>query len=374
MVSTIEEFHAVVRNPSEYVKKLKSENGKRVIGFFCSYTPEELIHAAGALPMRLFSSPDQTIAHADAHLQSYSCSLVRGALEEALTGRLDFLDGTVFPHTCDSIQRLSDIWRLNTPFSFFADVVLPVRLDAESARQYMGDVLNKFRSDLEKGLGVEISDEKIRESIVLYNEIRGKLRKLYELRSENPYILSGSDVYAVVRASMVLDRRELLQKLTELLNEAAEEKSVGTPNRKRIILTGGICNHPDVYTIIEESGGVVVWDDMCTGARYFDGDILTKGDPVRAIADRYFERVICPAKHATNFSRGEDIVRIAQENRADGVLFLLLKFCDPHAFDYPYMKAFLDKEGVPSMLLEVEDQLPSEGQLKTRFEAFIEML
>ena len=374
MVSTIEEFHAVVRNPSEYVKKLKSENGKRVIGFFCSYTPEELIHAAGALPMRLFSSPDQTIAHADAHLQSYSCSLVRGALEEALTGRLDFLDGTVFPHTCDSIQRLSDIWRLNTPFSFFADVVLPVRLDAESARQYMGDVLNKFRSDLEKGLGVEISDEKIRESIVLYNEIRDTLRRLYEFRSENPYILSGSDVYAVVRASMLLERRELLQKLTGLLNEVTEEKSVGSPEKKRIILTGGICNHPDVYTIIEESGGVVVWDDMCTGARYFDGAISTKGDPVHAIADRYFERVICPAKHVTNFSRGEDIVRIARENRADGVLFLVLKFCDPHAFDYPYMKAFLDKEGVPSMLLEVEDQLPSEGQLETRFEAFIEML
>jgi bzd-type benzoyl-CoA reductase N subunit len=369
----IDDLKNVVNSPYEYARRWKADSGKKVIGFFCSYTPEELITAADALPLRLFGSVEN-ITHADAHLQPYSCSLVRGALEEALSGKLDFLDGTVFPHTCDSIQRLSDIWRLNTSFGFLADVVLPVKLDTESAREYMVDLLHKFRSDLERWLDIAISDEKIRESIEIYNGIRRYLKRIYEIKSNNPGSISGKDIHTIVKSSMMLDRRVLVERLSEIVHSLEEVGHGGKPDKKRIVLSGGICNHPDVYSLIEESGGVVVWDDLCTGSRYFNGEIKLNGDPIAAIADRYIGRVICPAKHATNYSRGENLIQVVKDNNAQGVLFLLLKFCDPHAFDYPYMKEYLDREGIPSLLLEVEDQLPSEGQLKTRFEAFFEML
>lgn len=369
----IDEMKDVLNSPYEYARKWKHEGGKRVIGYFCSYTPEELLYAADALPLRLFGSVEN-ITHADAHLQPYSCSLVRGALEEALSGKLDFLDGTVFPHTCDSIQRLSDIWRLNTSFSFFSDVVLPVKLDTESAREYMVGLLHKFKTDLERGLDIAITDEKIRESIEVYNGIRRNLRRIYEIRSNHPGSISGKDTYAVIKSSMMIDRRVLLERLSEIVHALEEVGNKDDLGKKRIVLSGGICNHPDVYTIIEESGGVVVWDDLCTGSRYFNGEIKLNGDPISSIADRYVDRVICPAKHAANYSRGENLVKIIKDNNAQGVLFLLLKFCDPHAFDYPYLKEYLDREGIPSMILEVEDQLPSEGQLKTRFEAFFEMI
>jgi benzoyl-CoA reductase subunit C len=371
----LKKFQAVSEDPGRYAKSFKERTGKTILGFFCSYAPEELIHAAGALPFRLFGAARE-IELAESHLQSYCCSLVRGGLEDALQGRLAFLDGTVFPHTCDSIQRLSDIWRLNAGFGIHIDAVMPVKLNTPSARKYMHDVLTLFKTDLEKSLGVGILDTDIAESIRLYNRIRSRLRALYELRSANPSLIPQSAVYHTMKASMVMDRGELAADLEKLLTSmqamGSAQKKTG---RKRIMLSGGICNHPDIYKIIDEAGGDVVWDDLCTGLRYAGGLIEEGGaHPMEAIAARYLDRVVCPAKHASTTARGENLVAEAREQNIDGVIFLLLKFCDPHAFDYPYLKDFLDKGNIPSMLLEIEEQSPPEGQLRTRFETFIEML
>lgn len=368
----LEDFHEAVSDTAGYIGKLK-ERGKKVLGYFCSYTPEEIILAAGIHPVRLFSTADN-ITLADAHLQSYSCSLARGALEDALSGKLDFLDGTVFPHTCDTMQRLSDLWRLNTKIGFFADVVLPVKLNTVSAREYMEAVLRKFRADLEKGMGVSITDSALKESIEKYNTIRGCLRTIYELRSADPVIPAGSDLHAIVKGSMIMDRDCLLKRLPEVIESLRNKRSAANNAGKRIVLAGSICDHPGIHTIIEKSGGVAVWDDLCSGSRYFEGLIATEGDPVAAIADRYIKRRICPAKHVSNTAGGENIIEIVRSNNALGVVFILLKFCDPHDFDYPCMKASLEEVGIPSMLLEIEDQLPSEGQLMTRLETFIHTL
>ena len=357
-----------------YAEKIKNKTGKPIVGYFCSYTPEELIHAAGGLPFRLFGTKEE-ISLADAHLQAYCCSLVRGGLEDALNGNLNFLDGTVFPHTCDSIQRLSDIWRLNAGFPFHIDVVLPVKLDTESAKTYMIDVLNGFKKDLEAALNITITEESLNQSIKVYNRIRKTLGEIYEIRSKHPDSISAADVYHVIKASMIMDRDELLKLLLTLRDELKNNATGSTSGtKKRIMLSGGICNHPDIYTALEESGAEVIWDDLCTGSRYFEGEINETGDPVEAIADRYLTRMVCPAKHMGMTTRGESLVRLAKEHDAAGVIFLLLKFCDPHAFDYPYLKQFLDDAGIPNILLEVEEQLPSDGQLKTRFETFVDML
>ena len=238
----------------------------------------------------------------------------------------------------------------------------------------MKDVLRKFRSDLEEGMGITITDEALKESIETYNTIRGCLKTIYELRSANPGILTGGDVHAIVKGSMIMDRDYLVKRLPEVIEMLRDRKPSTDMGKKRIALAGSICDHADVYTLFEKVGGVVVWDDLCTGSRYFEGEIDTDGDPVAAIANRYTERQICPAKYISNTSRGDNIVEIVRKHGVQGVLFLLLKFCDPHDFDYPYMKEFLDREHIPSMLLEIEDQLPSEGQLLTRFETFIHML
>ena len=342
---------------------------KKIIGYLCSYAPEELIYAAGFHPMRLFSSKSEIVL-AEQHLQAYCCSLVRGVLEDSLSGRLSFLDGTVFPHTCDSIQRLSDIWRMNGRYAFFADVVLPAKLNTQSARTYMKDVLTQFKKDLEIAAGREITNADLKKSIKKFNLIRKNLSKIYALQSQNPGIIKGADLYAIVKGSMVMDRDEVADLLPAIVANL-EKMDVQKKTARRIVVSGSICDSPDIYTALEAAGGVIVGDDLCTGQRWFEGDILDEENPINAITTRLLDRIICPAKHSSPLARGENIVSLAKKNKADGVIFMLLKFCDPHAFDYPYLKESLEREGIKTLLIEMDDQQQNSGQLATRFETFI---
>ena len=372
----LETFRQVVADPYAYARGLKEETGQKIVGYVCSYTPEEIILAAGGHPMRLLGTSN-AIHLADSHLQTYCCALARGVLEEGLSGRASFLDGVVFPHTCDAVQRLSDIWRINIPFGFHLDAVLPVKLDTPSARAYMADTLDRFRGDLGQALGREVTDEALRKALRTMNVIREAIRDLYELRRRSPCVLAGRDLYTVVRASMIMERENLAFLLSESVTElkAAAAGAGGEVPTKRVLLAGGLCNIPDVYSLVEDAGGTVVWDDFCTGSRYFatisDADA---GPPMTAIANRFLERVVCPAKHGGLERRADHILLLARDKEASGVVFVLPKFCDPHAFDYPHIKQRLDEAGIPNLLIEIDDPLPALGQLKTRFDAFMEML
>lgn len=372
-MEAMEALRQVAADPKAYARDWKETHGGKVVGTLCSYAPEELILAGGALPYRILGGSGP-ISKADAHLQSYSCSLVRGALDDALSGELDFVDGIIFPHTCDAIQRLSDIWRLNAKTGFHLDVVLPAKLNTESAHVYLTAVLAEAKGKLETLLEKTIGDIELKGAIETYNGIRTAVQRLYTLRSEYPEIISGSDIHTILRASMVMDRAEFLSRLTQVLEglepQGMEEKRAA----KKIFLSGGVCNLPDLYSLIASAGGVVVGDDLCTGSRGLTGLIDTGTDPLTAISQRYAGRAICPSKHAGINRRGEELVRQVKATRAEGVIFIFLKFCDPHAFDYPYLKTRLADEGIASLLIELEEQSVNQGQLATRCGAFIEML
>lgn len=372
-MEAILQFKDICADPKAYARRWKEQTGGRVIGTLCSYAPEELILAGGALAYRIVGGSG-SISAADAHLQTYSCSLVRGALDDALKGELDFLDGAVFPHTCDSIQRLSDIWRMNANTGFHLDVVLPVKLNTQSARDYMTAVMKKARTDLEAVLEQTITNEDLQTAIDTYNRIRSAMQRLYKLRKDRPGTIAGSDLHSIVRASMVMDRNDFLNRLAQVVDTLERQPEPGSTAAKRIFLSGGVCNLPDIYGVIESAGGAVVGDDLCTGSRGLTGLADTGGDPMVAIAERYARRAICPAKHAGITSRGDDLARLAKASRAQGVILLFLKFCDPHAFDYPYLKSRLTAEGIPCLLVELEEQTALQGQFQTRCEAFMEML
>ncbi len=361
------------QNPAAYAAEWKKSHPGNVVGFMCSYTPEEILWAAGMLPFRLLGT-HHAIERADAHLQTYCCSLVRGCLEEVLSGRLDFLDGMIFPHTCDSIQRLSDIWRMRIPRMFHADVVLPAKLDTASAQDYLIATLRKLITDLEHWTGRRITDDRLRDAVCRYNEIRSHLNTLAAWRQTHPGIISGSDFHTIVQAAMWMDREEFCRMLSGIVQSVIYMPTDQPFSGKRIVLSGGVCVVPDIYSIIESAGAAVVAEDVCTGDRFFQGIIDLEGDMTTHIARRMIDRIVCPAKHHGIFSRGNSLVETVRSTCSDGVVFLFLKFCDPHGFDYPYLKDTLDRENIPSMLVEIEDSHLSEGQLKTRLEAFIEML
>ena len=367
-------FYQAVEDPAALARSITD---KKIIGTLCSYAPEELIYAAGCHPMRLFSSGGE-IRLAQNHLQTYCCSVVRGVLEDSLNGHLDFLHGAVFPHTCDSMQRLSDIWRLKGQYPFFADVILPAKMNTPSAHAYMAAVMARFKNDLEADAGTTITRQALADAVHVYNRIRSTLSAIHDLNSQYPACLTNRDIHALVKGAMIMDRQQaadLLDKVVRRLTAADLDTEYPRDREtRRLILSGSVCDMPALYDLFQDTGAAVVGDDLCTGSRWFEGLTDEDDDPLAAITRRYARRMVCPAKHQGLHTRAAALVEKAQSLKADGVVFVLLKFCDPHAFDYPHIKGCLDDAGIKSLLLELDDSQESQGQLATRIETFIHML
>lgn len=368
----LEALKQYAADPSAYLKKWKAKTGKKILGYFCTNTPEEMIQAAGFLPVRILSSRD-TISLASRHLQSYSCSLVQSSLESGLRGELTYLEGTVFPHTCDSIQRLSDIWAENLRLPFHWDLVLPVKLHTESARTYLIHELRRFHKGLEDFAGRPVPDEDLCRAISLFNENRSLLKEISRHQAQYPGRILPSGLYALIKTANFMAKEEhnlLLRELVGQLGDGQPSRSAGP----RLFLAGSVCDQPKIYDLLESCGASLVGDDLCTGWRYFAEDVSLDGDPIVALAERLIRRVPCPCKFNPEIDRADRLLQRVKAAGTQGVVFLLLKFCDPHAFDYPYLKEKLDKEKIPSLLLEIESGGFPLGAMETRLRAFVETL
>lgn len=370
--SLINFFRRVAQNPYAYLQEWQAKTGARLIGYFCLNTPEELIHAAGFLPIRITGS-EENISLAARHLQSYSCSLIQSTLEAALRGKLSSLTGTVFPHTCDSIQRLSDIWAMNLSFPGHWDLVLPVKLHTPSARTYLIQELRRFKKGLEDFSGRFIKDEDLKKSFHLFNRVRSLLRKLAIPQIGGNYSLAAKDFYAFLKVSAIMDREEFLAHLSNFMAAKEQDhhrKEAATP----LFLIGSICDHLPFFDLFNNCGAQIVGDDLCSGWRYISVDVSLSGDPLEALAERLRQRPLCPCKYNPQFDRAAELLARIKASSAKGVVFLLQKFCDPHAFDYPYLKDKLRQENIPHLLLEIEPGTFSGGGLETRLRAFVETL
>jgi benzoyl-CoA reductase subunit C len=364
----LKEFEAIATTGYREIASRLPENSIP-IGFFCPFVPEELIHAAGALPLRLMGSAAK-MSHVQAHLPPNCCHLAKSSLESLLRGELDFLRAIIFSHTCDVMQGFADIWTFqkHSPLPF--NLVTPSRLDSELSRSFFKAEIERFKDFLEAAVG-KISPEGLRASIQLFNQIREKLVEMY---ARKPTVqISGGDFARIIRAGYQMDRRRYVELLTDLMN-ALPEKTKGSENLVPIFLTGNMTHSDAYFSLIEETGAMVVGDDLCSGARFLRLMVPEDIDPIAGLADRYFASFLCPTKHKGVSAHLETLLQEVEKAGAKGVIFLLYKYCESHYFDYPDLKAGLESKGIPTLLLEVEDESSSIGQLKTRIQAFIEML
>ncbi len=343
----------------------------KAIGFFCLYVPEELLHAAGFLPLRLMGTLIK-MSHVQAHLPSNCCHLVKSSLESLLQGELDFLQGVVFTQSCDSMQELSDIWVYQRRLPIHFNLMVPTNLDSEHSRTYLKEEMERFKEFLESHSG-KITPEKMKSSIRLFNRIREKLGEIYAHRRKGLTPWSGGFFAEIVRAGYLTDRTRYLELLEELLNalpEQAAEKKDLVP----VYLSGNMTHSESYFSLIEDAGAMVVQDNLCTGARTLRLMVPEDVDPMEGLTQRYFTSFFCPTKHQGSRAHEETLLREVQESGAQGVIFLLYKYCEAHYFDYPDLKAALESKGIPCLLLDVEDPSQSLGQLKIRLQAFVEML
>ena len=350
-----------------------AERGEKVAGYMCTYTPVELLHAAGYLPVRILGR-EGVISRADGHLQVFACTLARSALDMALSSELDFLSLMAFPHTCDTIQNLAEIWKENVPETPVLTVSTPVWVDSEHALEFYRKELDRARRFLEAQTGTEICDDAISDSIELHDEHRSMMRQLYELRRERPGSLSGAHMLLVVLASFLMPRKDHLRALTELVVDLESAQLDADASLPKVLVLGAACRSEDYLSVIEDAGCVVVDDELCTGSRAFAIEALPDGDPIDRLARMYLSRVPCASKHCPGSDTAARLVEKVRQSGADAVVFLFTKFCDPWAFDYPYLRDALDAAGTRSLLVEIEQHQPPSEQIKTRFSAFMEMI
>lgn len=345
--------------------------GRIPIGYFCPYVPEELLQAAGAVPVRLMDTPVK-ISHAQAHLPAYCCHLVKSSLENYLRGNLDFLKGIVFCQSCDSMKGLAEIWSLQGRLPFQFNLMVPTRLDSGLARDFFKTELERLKAFLEEKMG-PISQESLRESIRLFNRIREQLRTLYARRRLDPIPLSGRALAQIIRAGYQTDRGRYLDLLTRLL-EAWPEMPEGEPSGVPIYLSGNMVHAGEWFSLIEQAGARVIADDLCSGGRTLRLTVPEDIDPLEALGNRYFTTYLCPTKYQGPLTHQEILFKEVQESGTKGVIFLFYKFCEPYYFDYPDLKKFLEARGIPTLLLELEDPSQAREQAKIRIQAFVEML
>ncbi|MFH1087911.1 MAG: 2-hydroxyacyl-CoA dehydratase family protein [Chloroflexota bacterium] len=364
----------VVDNPAKWLVGWKEVNKRRIIGCAPMFVPEEIVHAAGALPVVLWEGSEPiTLAHN--RIQLFFCGIARGIVDLVLKRELDFLDGIIIPDICLPMRYLPGVMQFNSAFPFQFVAYLPHDSRRPSAKPFLVEELGRLRSKLAEFMGVEISDDSLRRSIQVYNGHRALLRRLYELRRKNPGVLKAGEMMAVVASGMVMPKEGHSRLLAELLPEL-EARKPAMLEGPRLILSANLCEWPkqDILDLIEDLGGVVVDDEMYVGRRYFTTD-ADSASPIEGLADAYLNMAIPNpiAMDPTN-RWGDYLLKMARDNQAQGVISLTVKYCEPHGLFYPDLAGKLSQAGIPHLMLEIEHEVVSWGQFKTRIQAFLETL
>lgn len=364
----VKKFRELFKMRDANAAEWKRKSGKKIMGCISTYIPEEIVYAAEFLPVEIVGKVE-TFAKADAYLPSFSCSFMRGFLEKLLEREYEYLDLVALPSLCDSIWGFYSIWRELSPNVCIYLLHYPSQRSREASK-YFTEVVERFKSFMEGFAGRDISERDLRAAIEVYEENRRLLRSLYELRKKESPPISGVEALEAVLSSMITPKSLHNQLLEKFLGEI-ERREEYPRGSVRLLVSGHVVEDPDVLRVIEDSGGLIVSDDLDSGSRYFWSLINDVAKPIESISRRYFE---LPSPYGSSLEdRIKYLSAMVKEFRVEGIVFLTRKFCDPYLFDYPILGQAMKESGLPSLLLEYEYPL-AKASLKTRVEAFVEML
>ena len=365
----------VADDPDSYALGWKQRTGGKVLGTFPMNFPAEIAHAGGALPVIIQENREPDTSGRNL-LAEFYCGYTRNIADQAAKSRLDHYDGFFLADHCIQLLGAVDVLRFESggkPLYFG-------QLETSLGEAWTPDAVKKkmqsFIDEMEAFTGEAITSEALRRSIALFNENRRLLRTLFEARRTGNARFSSAEMQVLVKSSMVMDKAEHTAALREILDAAGQ---VERDSRIRLHLSGHLCHAPkaELLAAIEECGAIVVDDDLYTGARYISTDVAADIDPVTAIADWYLKRDAnfpCPTrvKHATDWE--DRLIRSVDTSGAQGVIVLMVKFCEPHMLYYPQLRKRLTERGIPHLLIETEHEgLPAES-VRTRVEALLERI
>ena len=328
-----------------------AEPGRKVIGYMPVYVPREIIHAGGMLPLGILGGGDNIeVIHGDAYYQSYICRIPRSTIELAITKRLDFVDGMLFPAICDVIRNLSGMWKLMRPEAYVRYFDVPQNFRDDIGGAYYINELRELIAGLEGVAGRKIPDDDIRRSIAVYNENRRLVQRVYDLRAKTPWKAPTSEVYLLLRAGMVLPVEDHSQLLEDYL-ATCEARDRPMRDNCRIVLQGTFCEQPPLSLIkaIELSGCYIVDDDFMLVTRWLLDDVAVDGDPIANLSRAFLHAsAATAAKYEPDpAQKGAFLIETVRKRAAEGVIFASPSFCDPALLDRPMLAKALSRENIP---------------------------
>lgn len=380
MTQGLAKAEQIYQNRGQKAKELKAE-GKKIIGYLCSFTPVEMITAVDFVPYRITGSMREPIALADAYLENIACPFTRSCLDIALKGSYDFLDGYVVPHACDNIVKLYDIWTYNIKHAYAHFVNVPHTL-SKSSFEFFKAELGTFKKSLERFSGRELTVDGLTQAIRLHNEQRALIRKLYELRKKDPPPVSGTEMTKVIVAVMSTPVTEANELLKATIGEVQARRDGPQKKPARLMVSGTGNEETTLIELVEESGANVVVDDLCFGTRPYWFEVEMSDNPLASIAKSYLEQLRCPrtyrespGSHQADLeNRFGYIYEFAKDFKVNGIILHITRYCDTHAFDAPDVKEYLGGKGLPVLEIEGDYPIGSTAGLKTRVQAFLETL
>lgn len=358
-------------NPKKIMQEYIAQ-GEKVIGCLPVYTPEEIIHASGMIPMGIWGGNVEVNA-AKQYFPAFACSIMQSIMENALKGSYRGLSAVLIPCMCDTLICVTQNWKSGVKDIPMIPLVYPQNRKLEAGVDYLVSEFEGVKTKLEEICGHEISDEKINESIEVYNQHRKALQEFTELVPDylntiTPYIRS-----TVIKSGHFMKKEEhtaLVKELNEILKSMPKEDFKG----KKVLLTGIIMDEKEVLDVLTENDMAVAYDNLAHETRQFKTLVPEGDEPLRRLATQWSLIEGCSLAYDPYKYRGKMIVEEVERLGIDGVIYALMKFCDPEEYDYPIVKKDLENANIPQLYIEVEQQSINVEQIRTKVQTFADII
>jgi benzoyl-CoA reductase/2-hydroxyglutaryl-CoA dehydratase subunit BcrC/BadD/HgdB len=351
-------------------------SGKKALGVVCCHVPQEIIHAAGALPVRLRATDCNDSSEAEVWMSSFSCSYAKSILQYLIDGVYE-LDGLVTTDGCMQAVRIYDNWKAYSKKNGKEQMVIEIgapRMSKPTTKAYYKEELRILADEVGSLTGKKVTDEELIKSIGLYNEERRLIKQVLELQKADEPVITGAEALTIMLAATNMPVEEYIELLKAFLADAPNRKHAAG-YRARLMVIGSALDNPKYIEAIENKGGLVVADALCLGSMTFGEELkVDEKDVLGSLAAYYLDRLVCPRMIDNRDALHELIVSRAKEYKVDGLIYEKMQNCECWGGENTYLEPALKEAGVPILYLEREEKLANLGQLEIRAEAFVEMV
>jgi len=376
----------IYQNRDQRARELKND-GKKLIGYLDIYPVLEMLTALDLVPYRILGDMNEPITEADSCLPTVVCPFLRSSMDLGLKGKYDFLEGALFAHTCEVAEKMAHIWRIYLEPSYVHFLDTPHTTHA-AAQKHFKELLKDLQKTLEDFTGKKLTAEKLKTAIKAHNQQRALMRELYDLRKSDPPLISGAENLQVNLAMVSLPVEEGNELLTQVIGEVKQRKNNTPKQPARLLVWGSIIDNTALFDMIENAGANVVMDDTSMGYRAYSTDVKLTGDPLDGLAYHYlvdfksprtFRETVLSADKRKDYmtdleSRFSYMKEYIEAWNANGVILAGLRYCDTHGYEVPDLTHYLNSINLPNIYLELDYSKATLAQLRTRVQAFIEVI